>query len=254
MAANPKRSSRRALGHRRRVDDDGDDEGGPETLDALDDDSMTEGSVISDENNHADDSDTSNVDEASPISPVLKKNSGRGSAKASDRRAAAVVPGATDADGHAAEAVAETESRLHELSISDSPKTAHADEATAPPSKPGGPVVVSSASVPSQEPPFERRRREHEEYRKKRDEDPAFVPNRGAFFMHDHRHAGPAANGFRPFGRGALARGRGRGRGFGGPFAPVQYESTIPLPPICSNLSTPVRLPTNGLQVVPVAF
>lgn len=254
MAANPKRSSRRALGHRRRVDDDGDDEGGPETLDALDDDSMTEGSVISDENNHADDSDTSNVDEASPISPVLKKNSGRGSAKASDRRAAAAVPGATDADGHAAEAVAETESRLHELSISDSPKTAHADEATAPPSKPGGPVVVSSASVPSQEPPFERRRREHEEYRKKRDEDPAFVPNRGAFFMHDHRHAGPAANGFRPFGRGALARGRGRGRGFGGPFAPVQYESTIPLPPICRDLSTPVRLPTNGLQVVPVAF
>lgn len=228
MAANPKRSSRRALGHRRRVDDDGDDEGGPETLDALDDDSMTEGSVVSDENNHADDSDTSNVDEASPISPVLKKNSGRGSAKAGDRRAAAVVPGATDADGHSAEAVTETESRLHELSISDSPKTAHADEATAPPSKPGGPVVVSSTSVPSQEPPFERRRREHEEYRKKRDEDPAFVPNRGAFFMHDHRHAGPAANGFRPFGRGALARGRGRGRGFGGPFVPVQYESAAP--------------------------
>ncbi|KAL1874804.1 hypothetical protein Daus18300_003345 [Diaporthe australafricana] len=224
MAANPKRNSnsRRALGHRRRVDDDGDDEGGPETLDALDDDSMTEGSVVSDENNHADDSDTSNVDEASPISPVLKKNSGRGSAKASERRTAAAVPVATDADNHVAEAVAETESRLHELSVSDSLKTAQADEATVPPSKPSGPVVVSSTSVPSQEPPFERRRREHEEYRKKRDEDPAFVPNRGAFFMHDHRHAGPAANGFRPFGRGALTRGRGRGRGFGGPFAPVQ--------------------------------
>ncbi|CCU78302.1 hypothetical protein BGHDH14_bgh02913 [Blumeria hordei DH14] len=53
----------------------------------------------------------------------------------------------------------------------------------------------------------ERRRREHEEYKKRRDEDPAFVPNRGAFFMHDHRHSGPAANGFRPFGRG---RGRSR--------------------------------------------
>lgn len=226
MAANPKRNSRRALGHRRRVDDDGDDEGGPETLDALDDDSLTEGSVVSDENNHADDSDTSNVDEASPISPVVKKSSGRGSTKAGDRRTAPAAPGATDADGQVAGAVAETESRLHELSISDSPKTAHADESAAPTSRPGGPVVVSSTSVPSQEAPFERRRREHEEYRKKRDEDPAFVPNRGAFFMHDHRHAGPAANGFRPFGRGALARGRGRGRGFGGPFAPVQYEFT----------------------------
>lgn len=230
MAANPKRNSRRTLGHRRRVDDDGDDEGGPETLDALDDDSMTEGSVVSDENNHADDSDTSNVDEASPISPVVKKNSGRGSTKAGDRRAAPAAPGSTDADGHVAGAVAETESRLQGLSISDSPKTAHTDETTAPTSRPGGPVVVSSTSVPSQEPPFERRRREHEEYRKKRDEDPAFVPNRGAFFMHDHRHAGPAANGFRPFGRGALARGRGRGRGFGGPFAPVQYESIPPHP------------------------
>lgn len=37
--------------------------------------------------------------------------------------------------------------------------------------------------------------------------------------MHDHRLSGPAANGFRPFGKG-----RGRGRpGIGGPFAPSKY-------------------------------
>lgn len=77
------------------------------------------------------------------------------------------------------------------------------------------PIVVSSTAIMDQpqETPIERRRREHEDYKKQRDENPAFVPNRGAFFMHDHRHAGPAANGFRPFNRG---RGRG-GRG-GGPF------------------------------------
>ncbi|KUI74217.1 hypothetical protein VM1G_09835 [Cytospora mali] len=226
MAANPKRNSRRALGHRRRVEDEGEDEGGPETLDALDDDSITEGSVISDENNHADDSDTSNVDEASPTSPVVKKGSNRGTGKAGDRRGPASA-GAADPNGQATEAVAETEARLDGLSISESPKPAPENEAAAPSSKPGGPVVVSSASGQSQEPPFERRRREHEEYRKKRDEDPAFVPNRGAFFMHDHRHAGPAANGFRPFGRGALRGGRGgRGRGFVGPFAPVQPFQT----------------------------
>lgn len=80
-------------------------------------------------------------------------------------------------------------------------------------------VVRSTAQMDQeQETPIERRRREHEDYKKKRDADPAFVPNRGAFFMHDHRHAGPAANGFRPFGRG---RGRGRG-GIGGPYAPIQ--------------------------------
>jgi len=86
--------------------------------------------------------------------------------------------------------------------------------------EPSPAVVKSSAAMDQpQEAPHERRRREHEEYRKKRDADPAFVPNRGAFFMHDHRHSGPAANGFRPFGRG-----RGRGRpGIGGPFAPSKY-------------------------------
>jgi hypothetical protein len=46
------------------------------------------------------------------------------------------------------------------------------------------------------------------------------VPNRGSFFMHDHRHAGPAANGFRPYGRG---RGRGGRGGFGGLYSPMRY-------------------------------
>ena len=65
----------------------------------------------------------------------------------------------------------------------------------------------------------ERKRREHEEYRKKRDSDPTFIPNRGNFFMHDHRTNSPGQNGFKPFGRG-----RGRGRvAVGGPFSPAKY-------------------------------
>ena len=79
--------------------------------------------------------------------------------------------------------------------------------------EPSPAIVNSKAQMDQpQELPHERRRREHEEYKKKRDADPAFVPNRGAFFMHDHRHAGPAANGFRPFGRG---RGRRKARHWG---------------------------------------
>ena len=53
----------------------------------------------------------------------------------------------------------------------------------------------------------ERNRREHEAYLRERKENPAFVPNRGGFFLHDNR-IGSAANGFRP-----PVRGRGRGRG-----------------------------------------
>ena len=66
----------------------------------------------------------------------------------------------------------------------------------------------------------ERQRREHEEYRKKRDSDPAFIPNRGNFFMHDTRGQ---PNDQAPPPRGAW-QGRGRGRGgagVGGPFSPA---------------------------------
>ncbi|KAF1352662.1 hypothetical protein EJ07DRAFT_183436 [Lizonia empirigonia] len=68
----------------------------------------------------------------------------------------------------------------------------------------------------------DRRRREHDEYKKKRDSDPAFIPNRGAFFMHDSRSA-PGQNAFRPAG----GRGRGRG-GIGGPFSPANLRPHAP--------------------------
>lgn len=56
----------------------------------------------------------------------------------------------------------------------------------------------------------ERRSREHEEYNQKREIDPAFVPNRGGFFMHDQRNSNFGTSGQPPL---------GRGRGRGGPSA-----------------------------------
>ena len=67
------------------------------------------------------------------------------------------------------------------------------------------PVQAPSEEI-RQETLAERNRREHQEYLKKRDENPAFVPTRGGFFLHDNRSAAPGTNGVRPF-----ARGRGRG-------------------------------------------
>lgn len=55
----------------------------------------------------------------------------------------------------------------------------------------------------------DKRRGDYEDYKKRRDADPTFVPNRGGFYLHDHRH-GDGGNGFRPFARGGARGGRGR--------------------------------------------
>jgi hypothetical protein len=222
---------RKIIGHRRRVEDE--DEGGLESLADLDDDSVTDGSIASDEHDPADDSDTSNIDDASPTSPNARKPLANGATKAGLRRQEGIESIKSPAAKPAPPAVAEPETMLSQLSLADRENKAdemHFDDIkAAPPVKDAAPIVVSSSSAAQQQPRLpqqEVKRREHEEYRRKRDEDPTFVPNRGAFFLHDHRHAGPAANGFRPFPRGA--RGRGRG-GFGGQFAPIPYVD-LPLP------------------------
>ncbi|KAI1434182.1 hypothetical protein GGR50DRAFT_421755 [Xylaria sp. CBS 124048] len=221
---------RKLIGQRRRVEDEGEDEGGLDHLD-IDDDSLSDGSLASDDADAdaADDSDTSNVDDASPTSPPVKKIAGRNFATNGNRKAQSRVKGGAALpkfSKSADDAVSDTESMLNGLSISNhiapAPEVESKDIPKSPARAPA-PIVVSSNPVlipggdVSQGPPGDRRRVEHEEYKRKRDEDPSFVPNRGAFFMHDHRHTGPSANGFRPFGRAA----RGRGRGIGGPFGPA---------------------------------
>lgn len=216
MAAAPRR---RRIGHRRRVEDEGDDEGRTEALDG-DDESLSDGSLLTDDDDAGQDSDTSNIDEASPTSPNARK-SANGAPKPAPRH-----PRSSSARAASSKPVSDTDVMLHGLSMADKPDPAqemHFDEMVlSPPKYPSAPVVVSSASAIRQPPDAQadRRRQEHEDYKRRRDEDPAFVPNRGSFFMHDHRHAGPAGNGFRPFGRG---RGRGGRGGVGGPFSPFKY-------------------------------
>ncbi|KAI0402552.1 CASC3/Barentsz eIF4AIII binding-domain-containing protein [Xylaria palmicola] len=240
MAAGIRR--KRLIGHRRRVEDEGEDEGGLDQLD-MDDDSMSDGSLASDDVDAADDSDTSNVEDASPTAPPVKKKIAGRTASTNGNRKAQTKPAPGSAvqkhSKSSHDAVSDTEFMLNGLSTSD--KNAPVQElefedAPKSPAKAAAPIVVSSNSVlapmqdAAQGAPGDRRRSEHEEYRRKRDEDPSFVPNRGAFFMHDHRHAGPSANGFRPFGRAS----RGRGRGIGGPFAPTNFPLHNPADPTIS--------------------
>ncbi|TVY16159.1 hypothetical protein LARI1_G007572 [Lachnellula arida] len=209
---------------RRRVEDEGDEEGVLDVGD-LDDDSLSEGSIITGEDEAPEGDEILNAETASAGSHELTKVNG-GGAGAGDRHAkdgrAASTNGTTKPP--MTNGTSDMDLMLNGLKLSDQNGTAEEvnyedlrEDSDIQEREPSLPVVKSTAQMDQpQELPHERRRREHEEYKKKRDADPAFVPNRGAFFMHDHRHSGPAANGFRPFGRG-----RGRGRpGFGGPYAP----------------------------------
>lgn len=217
---------------RRRVEDEGDEEGGPDTGD-LDDESLSEGS-ITDEDDAQEGDEVSTLGGPAPTeSAELLRANGNSQRQMKDTKAKATNGVSENPKKPLKNGTSDMDMMLNGLKISDQNGDVEGlryddlreDEEILEPS----PAVVKSTAQMDlpQEPPFERRRREHEEYKKKRDADPAFVPNRGAFFMHDHRHSGPAANGFRPFGR---ARGRGR-PGIGGPFAPSSqmpqtYEPT----------------------------
>lgn len=211
---------------RRRVEDEGDDEGGLEA--DLDDDS-SEGSILSEEGNTQAGNGAGDVAPTSTSSPELTKINGNAQVLSSDGEAKA-GDNVTKAGPKLTNGTSDMDMMLNGLKLSDqkepTKEVQYDDLRDDPDLREPSPAVVNSTAAMDQlqEAPYERRRREHEEYRKKRDADPAFVPNRGAFFMHDHRHSGPAANGFRPFGRG-----RGRGRpGIGGPYAPSKYVSIYP--------------------------
>jgi CASC3/Barentsz eIF4AIII binding len=204
------------LASRRRVEDDGEEEGGPETVE-LEDDSMTETSVHSEEDDDdIDGSDTSEVvgEDVNGIGAVTTNGRVKAVNGTGPKVSSVLHDPLTCVGG-------DTEAMMNGLRISGDQLAAEEIDFEDMTEDMGASTqdVQGQPEVLKNETPFEKRRREHEEYKKRRDADPAFVPNRGAFFMHDHRHAGPAANGFRPFGRG---RGRGRGGAIGGPYSPAK--------------------------------
>ena len=204
---------RNIIKSRKRVQEDGEEEG--EAAQTVEDDSMSENSVGSDADDDADaeaSDDSSTEASVKGVPPIV--NGHRKKLAKSPPRPVSIQPGLT--------ATADTEAMLNGLKISPDSETEEIqfdqtqriEEQQAHENQPSS----------SLENPIERRRREHEEYRKRRDADPAFVPNRGGFFMHDHRTTGPGQNGFRFPGRGA-GRGRTVPRG---PFQGLRY---VILPP-----------------------
>ncbi len=221
---------------RRRIDDGEEEEVGSDVA-PLEDDSLSEATELSeleDEEGDADGSDISEQHDATDAkaSPPKDKTTKNGSA--AEPNGVATKPKSTNAspakDGPVL-AGTDTEIMMNGMQVPEGAvvEEIHFDdiqEEVAKEEAPSGESAPEAASTAqTTEPSQERRRRTQDEYRQKRDADPTFVPNRGGFFMHDHRHAGPGANGFRPFGKG-----RGRGRGVGGGMPSDRYVGSSPSP------------------------
>ncbi|RMZ82208.1 hypothetical protein DV738_g1824, partial [Chaetothyriales sp. CBS 135597] len=193
----PPRSRR--LAPRRRRADEAEEESS--TYGDIDDDSLSEGSTISgaDEEADGDASDASVEEEA-------RANHGREKQAAVDDAAPVAAPFS---------ASAETEAMLNGLKISDpsvETEELHFDDTQAGPQLDGSPADAKLAEAPSSvrnEMLARKSRRDHQEYIKERNSNPAFVPNRGGFFLHDDR-SDPASRSMRMAGRGRGRAGHGQ--------------------------------------------
>lgn len=202
------------------MEDDGEDEEGSLAA-GIEEDSLSEGSAISD----ADDDADAEGSDGSDTSPPRADSKADAVANGHRERLPSVAPQSRSVPSKSplAATMNDTEAMMNGLKVSgevEDEGTNFEDLVKQPEGEPQQNVAhEGTAEALISDSIGERRRREHEEYKKKRDEDPAFVPNRGVFFMHDHRSAAPGQNGFRPFGRG---RGRGRGP-MGGPYPSFRY-------------------------------
>ncbi|KAN0082044.1 CASC3/Barentsz eIF4AIII binding domain containing protein [Elaphomyces granulatus] len=184
---------------RRRREDEGEDEGsvGGE----LDDDSMSDGSVVSQQEEDDADGDgrDASEDEASIFPQADGSNgpvNGRvqeakdGRSPSPGKRLFASTMSDTEAMINGIK-LADPTSELKEIRFGDLQEEEE-DESGRTPSGPNPPDSKREALA-------EKRRREHEEYVKNREENPAFVPTRGGFFLHDKRSTEPETNGYHSF-------------------------------------------------------
>ena len=190
---------------RKRVEDEGEEEEGS-VAPALEEDSLSEASIVSDADDDADGEGSDDSETEPPIPEENLTNGHDGKKVSPTEQQSSNVP-----ESSLSAAAGDTEAMMNGLNISNDVgmEEVNFDDMVAQ-NEVNTPAGVTSNQ--SQGNIVDKRRTEHEEYKRRRDADPAFVPNRGGFFMHDHRSAAPGQNGFRPFGRGgAKARGGVRG-------------------------------------------
>lgn len=259
-------AGRALVGRRRRVGEDDEDDDGPVIVD----DSASEGSILSDadeDNQSSIGGEASAIDAEADVETNGSKldTTANGSkfakkprkARKKAKKAKEAVKPESSTPRASFKTVTDTEAMMNGLRI-DSDGQEHDVLEFGDMEKNGPSTAISDANTQS-ETSVQRQRREHEDYRRKRDADPAFIPNRGNFFMHDTR--GQTSDLQQPPVRNIWS-GRGRGRGgiaVGGPFSPssqmVQAERSAEQPwkhdlhdtinegPPSSSLSKPTSSP-----------
>ncbi|PGH34458.1 hypothetical protein GX50_02726 [[Emmonsia] crescens] len=195
----PHRRSR--IASRRRREDEGDEDG---SMDGdLEDDSLSEGTLSAHEDDDADEegSDLSENDTAAGPEEIQATNgraqaAGRGEGGEAQQGGKSVSPvgrlfGAT---------VSDTEVMLNGMKLSRGPEGVeeiHFDDMKEERDNSVATPKSANNKGPRGETFAEKKRREHEEYIKERDSNPAFVPTRGGFFLHDKRNTNSPPNGYR---------------------------------------------------------
>lgn len=197
---------KQAVPSRRRRDDEDDEEGSVAA--DIDDDSLSEGSAISPGDDDADveGSEASDREPEGDPEPVMRVSQTNGHTGSSKHSTNSQIESTTKG---VFKASVDTEAMMNGLKIAEDTKADEEisfDEMVLDTNSTALRPVQEQQPVTRHETPAERSRREHQEYLKQRDANPAFVPNRGGFFLHDNRSTTTGMNGVRPF-----PRGRGRG-------------------------------------------
>ena len=186
-------ATRKGTIHPRRRRDDAEEEEGSAAGD-IEDDSLSEGSAASLDEHEREGSDASAGEDVVP--PIAT-----GNAKAKrTTKAEGMLPQEAPCVTHPAEhtTVIDTVPDVLDIGGGEAEET-HTENAQEE-------AVVSIPKGPKHETPAQRARREHQEYIQERTMNPAFIPNRGGFFLHDDRASNTMTFNGRPYGRG---RGRG---------------------------------------------
>ena len=230
-SAMPALSHKRSIPRRRRRADDAEEE--DSTIGDGPEGSISEGSVISNEEDVDDEGSENSENHSRPVVkvPISQSNDSRSiqvDAPASNGTSRYAT------NGHF---VAGLDTQAMMVRVEQSPEDASSaavdfDDAVQDLINVEKARSMTAQKPTRQEPYMEKSRRDHQEYLKEKSQNPAFVPNRGGFFLHDDRTSASSGQ-LRATGRGrARASYNGAQHGSDIPYQCVNAELTISRRPL----------------------